>query len=297
MAPVKKQLRLRVSVGPSANPKDLKPIAVNDDANPVWIESDEFVGQIVIRVKDLDRTAGYEQGANEDNLKTVPDSAWFHNSGEVSHINSIQIHGRFKRGWAGDQILFGSQFERPLRLPPFASAVMKFFHLMNPTLEAELAGTRPSAFCPLIAVMNTVKVSEHMDTSLGADLPPWPSKAGEHITEDTALLFASRDDDSSYASLDDKKKTATMASSERRSYFTKLSNLKNFTFRPDEVYDFDFFNQFLDLSAFRVKIPGLSINLSQPLDGQPLTFVGKSKDNSVIFFAVQFEMVPVEASQ
>ncbi|KAG0360839.1 hypothetical protein BG005_009803 [Podila minutissima] len=297
MAPVKKQLRLRVSAGPTANLKDLKPITVNDDANPVWIESDEFVGQIVIRVKGLDKTAGYKQGAKEDNLKTVPDSAWFHNSGGANHITSIQIHGRFKREWAGDQILFGDQFERPLRLPPFTSTVMKFFHLMNPTLEAELSGTRPSAFCPLIATMNTVKVSVHKDTSLRADLPPWPSKAGDHIAEDTTLLFTPRDDDSSYASLDEKKQTTTMTSSERRSYFAKLANLKKFTFRPDEVYDFDFFNQFLDLSGFRIKIPGLSIDISRPLDGQPLTFVVKSKDNSVIFWAMQFEMVPVEASQ
>ncbi|KAF9337627.1 hypothetical protein BG006_003800 [Podila minutissima] len=242
MAPVKKQLRLRVSAGPSANLKDLKPITVNDDANPVWIESDEFVGQIVIRVKGLDKTAGYKQGAKEDNLTTVPDSAWFQNSGGANHITSIQIHGRFKREWAGDQILFGDQFERPLRLPPFTSTVMKFFHLMNPTLEAELSGTRPSAFCPLIATMN----------------------------EDTTLLFTPRDDGSSYASLDDKKQTTTMTSSERRSYFAKLANLKSFTFRPDEVYDFDFFNQFLDLSGFRIKIPGLSIDISRPLDGQVL---------------------------
>ncbi|KAG0037465.1 hypothetical protein BGZ82_002464 [Podila clonocystis] len=289
MAPAKKQLRLLVSAGPSANPKDLKPIAVNDDANPVWIESDEFVGQIMIRIKGLDKTVGYEQGAKEDNLKPVPESAWFQKPGGSNHITSIQIHGRFKREWPGDQILFGDQFERPLRLPPLTSAVMKFFHLMNPTLEADLSGTRPSAFSPLIATMNTVKVSVHKDPSLRTDLPPWPSKAGDHIAEDTSLLFTSRDDDS--------KKTPAMTSCERRSYFAKHANLKNLTFRPDEVYDFAFFNQFLDLSAFKIMIPGLCIDLSRPLDGQPLTFIVKSKDNSVVFFAIQFEMVPVKASK
>ncbi|KAG0029206.1 hypothetical protein BGZ81_004028 [Podila clonocystis] len=289
MAPAKKQLRLLVSVGPSANPKDLKPIAVNDDANPVWIESDEFVGQIMIRIKGLDKTVGYEHGAKEDNLNPVPESAWFQKPGGSNHITSIQIHGRFKREWPGDQILFGDQFERPLRLPPLTSAVMKFVRLMNPTLEADLSGARPSAFCPLIAAMNTVKVSVHKDLSLGTDLPPWPSKAGDHIAEDTTLLFTSRDDDN--------RKPTAMTSSERRSYFAKHANLKNLTFRPDEVYDFDLFNQFLDLSGFKIVIPGFCIDLSWPLDGQPLTFIAKSKDNSVVFFAIQFEMVSVKSSQ
>ncbi|KAG0342654.1 hypothetical protein BG000_002861 [Podila horticola] len=296
MAPAKKQLRLRVLAGPSANSKDLKPITVNDDANPLWIESDEFVGQIVIRIKGLVKTAGYEQGAKEDNLKTVPESAWFQKPGAANHIISIQIRGRFKREWAGDQILFRVQFERPLRLLPFTSAIMKFFHLMFPILEADLSGTRPFACCPLIVATNTVKVSTHKDPSLGIDLLPWPSKAGDHIAEDTTVLFTPMDDDSKYASLDDKK-TLAMTSTERRSYFVKFANLKKLTFRPDEIYDFDFYNQFMDLSGFKIKIPGLSIDLSRHLDDQPLTFVVNSKDNSVVFLAIQFEMVPIEASQ
>ncbi|KAF9320289.1 hypothetical protein BG003_006679 [Podila horticola] len=156
---------------------------------------------------------------------------------------------------------------------------MKFFHLMFPILEADLSGTRPFACCPLIVATNTVKVSTHKDPSLGTDLPPWPSKAGDHIAEDTTVLFTPRDDDSKYASLDDKKIHA-MTSTERRSYFAKFANLKKLTFRPDEIYDFDFYNQ-----------SWIS------LDDQPLTFVVKSKDNSVVFLAIQFEMVPVEASQ
>jgi len=146
---------------------------------------------------------------------------------------------------------------------------MNFVHLLNPTLETDLTCPRPFAFCPLIAAMNTVKVSEsHNDKSLSTDLPPWPSKTGDHVTEDTTLLLTPRDDDSRYASIDDKKRTLEMTSSERRSYFAKPANLKSHTFRPNQIYDFDFFNQYLDFPGFKIKIPGLSVDLSRPLDGQ-----------------------------
>lgn len=99
--------RLRVSVGPSAEPKDLKPIAPNDDAHPIWIESDEFVGQVVVRIKGLSETFGYEEGTKQDNIKPMPDSPWFHKPGADSNLSSVQIQGRFKRAWTGDQIVFG----------------------------------------------------------------------------------------------------------------------------------------------------------------------------------------------
>ncbi|KAG0334452.1 hypothetical protein BG004_000400 [Podila humilis] len=295
MAPAKKPSHwLKVSAGPSALPKDLQTISVNDDANPVWIENDEFVGQIVVRIKGFTNST-----PDHDKLTPVmSESLWFQKPGGANHICSIQIHGRFKREWTGDQVLFGDQFERPLRLPPFTSTAMKFLHILNPGLEADLSSARPSAFCPLIGTMNTVRVSDIHTSSLF--FPPWPSKTGDHVEEDTTLLFTPRDNDSTYSSIDgedqSKKGVLKMTSAERRSYFTKMNHLKSHVFRTTDFYDFDFFNQFLDLSGFKLKLPGLSIDIRKPLDGQPLTFVVKTKDNSVVFFAVQFELVPVEDS-
>lgn len=110
--------RLRVSVGPGADPKDLKPIAPNDDAHPLWIESDEFVGQVVVRIKGLNKTFGYEEGTKQDNIQPMPDSPWFHKPGGDSNLSSIQIQGRFKRAWTGDQIVFGVR-KRELSMPAY----------------------------------------------------------------------------------------------------------------------------------------------------------------------------------
>ncbi|KAF9420303.1 hypothetical protein BGZ94_009160 [Podila epigama] len=253
MAPIKKPGHsLKVSVGP--NPSQLNPMTINNDANPVWIESEEFVGQVVVRIK----TQQSHKKANGDEKSAAEDSPWFDMPGGANNICSIQILGRFKQEWPGDQVVFGDQFDRPLKVPPLASTAMKFIHMVNPGLETDITCAKPWAFSPLIAAMNTVHVSKWVNENTVNGLPPWPSKAGEHTSEDTSLLFEIN------------KAIQPMNSSQRRSYFTKASNLQRHIFSPDHVYSLDFFNQFLDLGTFKVKIPGLTIDLSRPLDNQPL---------------------------
>ncbi|KAG0037463.1 hypothetical protein BGZ82_002462 [Podila clonocystis] len=303
--------RLRVSVGPSANAKDLKPIAPNDDSHPLWIESDEFVGQVVVRIKGLDKTYGYEEGAQQDNIKAMPDSPWFHKPGADSNLSSIQIQGRFKRSWTGDQIVFGNQFEQPLRLPPFSSIALKFVQFIDPGLQADIYSDKPWAFSPLIATMNTVNVSEWQADSAAhtiegkqnhsrGELPPWPSSEGDHIPEDTSLLSRPKEKTETTAKDNGKEVTdlastasVTMDTAARRYYFSKVANLEKHTYEPDHVYGFDFFNPYLDFASFTLKVPGFSVDITRYWDGQPLTYIVKSKDNSAVFLVVQFELVPV----
>lgn len=96
-----------MSAGPSANPKDLKVLPVNDDANPTLIESDEFIGQIVVRIKGLDKVFGYKEGQEQDSQGIIPESPWFSLPGGDNNLSSVQISGRFKREWPGEQVVFG----------------------------------------------------------------------------------------------------------------------------------------------------------------------------------------------
>ncbi|KAF9169609.1 hypothetical protein BGX21_010208 [Mortierella sp. AD011] len=329
--------RLRVSAGPSADPKDLKPVTVNDDANPMLIESDEFIGQIVVRLRNLDKAYGYVQGLEEDGIKYMPDSPWFTKPGGNNNLSSVQISGRFKREWKGDQIVFGNQFEKPLRLPPFSSIALKFIQFIDPGLKANIYADRPWAFSPLIATMNTVNVSGwHIDEAtqrrvdqdgqdkdrehLENELPPWPSPDGEHIVEDTTILFndhskveahGKKKDDQEQAEQEErdnddkeelvetksgnalKESTKKLSASKRRSYFAKEVHLAKHRYRPDQVYGFDFFNPFLDFSNFTLKVPGFSVDITKYWDGQPLTYIIKSQDSSVVFMAFQYELIPI----
>ncbi|KAG0369548.1 hypothetical protein BC939DRAFT_508174 [Gamsiella multidivaricata] len=332
------RFRLRVRAGLSAGPKDLKPIPVNDDANPALIESEEFIGQIVVRIRGFDKTLGYAEGQKQDGLKTVPESLWFHLPGGGKNLCSIQISCRFKREWGGDQVIFGNQFERPLKLPPFSSVALKFIQFIDPGLKADIYCDRPWAFSPLIATMNTVNVSgwhinpatqkkvenqgqEGDKKNLENELPPWPSSQGEHIIEDTSLLFSegvqkmeAEEEERRRAQEQEEEEqgndkeelvetksgsalTATpmnLDSSARRSFFAREVNLLKHKYRPDQVYGFDFFNPYLDFSNFTLKVPGFSVDITKYWDGQPLTYIIKSQDSSVVFMAFQFEMIPVE---
>ncbi|KAG0202852.1 hypothetical protein BGX33_009446 [Mortierella sp. NVP41] len=326
--------RLRVSAGPSADPKDLKVLPVNDDSNPTLIESDEFIGQIVVRIKGLDKVFGYKEGQEQDGLPLITESPWFSLPGGDSNLSSVQISGRFKREWPGEQVVFGNQFEKPLRLPPLSSIALKFIQFIDPGLKADIYCDRPWAFSPLIATMNTVNVSGwHLDKAtqkkvaehgqeadmerLENELPPWPSPQGEHILEDTSLLFKpdnssnkhedKREGEGGHAEEGEtvhepKKEELTMAptqptvlsASARRSYFAKEANLVKHRYRPDQVYGFDFFNPYVDFANFTLKVPGFSVDITKYWDGQPLTYIIKSQDSSVIFMAFQFELIPVK---
>ncbi|KAF9903952.1 hypothetical protein EC991_003170 [Linnemannia zychae] len=317
--------RLRVSAGPSADPKDLKVLAVNDDSSPTLIESDEFIGQIVVRIKGLDKSFGYKEGQEHDSLPLISESPWFSLPGGDNNLSSVQISGRFKREWPGEQVVFGNQFEKPLRLPPFSSIALKFIQFIDPGLKADIYCDRPWAFSPLIATMNTVNVSGwHLDKAtqkkveehgqeqdkerLENELPPWPSPEGEHIVEDTTLLFQSdnkqhvEQGEGTAARDVHEKEELTMAptqptvldTSARRSYFAKEANLIKHRYRPDQVYGFDFFNPYLDFANFTLKVPGFSVDITKYWDGQPLTYIIKSQDSSVTFMAFQFELIPVK---
>ncbi|KAG0342655.1 hypothetical protein BG000_002862 [Podila horticola] len=279
----------------STDPRDLKPILPNDDAQPVWIESDEFVGQVVVRIRGFNRAQG---GHLPDVLL---DSSWFQQPSAGSNLISVQIQGRFKREWAGDQVVFGVQFDQPLRLPPFSSLAFEFVKFFDPGVEGDIEGEKPWVLSPLIVTMNTVSVSnrssrvESRESPQNRALPPWPSRGGEHIVENTAILFGDNkqgEEASINVDLGPSNPIATNAS-KRRSHFSKVENRAKFVYKPDQVFGFDFFNAILDLAKFKLRVPGVSFDITKPLNGQPLTFVMKSKDSSVVFLVVQFKLVPL----
>ncbi|KAF9109721.1 hypothetical protein BGX27_007274 [Mortierella sp. AM989] len=291
-----KQYRPRVLAGPGSNYQDLRPLNVNDDANPLLIDTDEFVGRITFRVKGLSQVPGYKQGQQEDGLHCTSDSQWFDRSGSETNNDSnpsknnnlscIQIVGRFKREWSGDQLLFGSVFDdRIKRLPPFTSVGVKILHYLDPGIKIDLTCERPYILSPLIVSMNKVHVSSsssrEKSTAGGAsDCPKWPSPNGEHVVENTRLLFkddaidtvsiskegletlddddlSSKDTSSSLfgstSSITTKRRknqnttsplsslqSKPMTAKERQHYFAKPKNLSKHKFRTDQDYAFEF---------------------------------------------------------
>ncbi|KAG0284397.1 hypothetical protein BGZ98_005936, partial [Dissophora globulifera] len=225
-----------------------------------------------------DQIQGYEEGQRQDGLKIMPDSKWFEKAaaaGRGDSLMSMQVVGRFKREWTGDQVEFACVFDEPLKLPPLTSIAIKFFKAIDPGLQLDLQCAKPYFISPLLASMNTINVSSDPVSSNNATLsatgvvaeetkgqlvPTWPSYQGEHVFEDVTLIVLEEDEK--------KKSKITTNSGARRGHFAKAKNLSKHLYVKDHVYSLEMHNAFMDCSRFSIKLPGFSLDLYKYLNEQ-----------------------------
>lgn len=99
--------KLRISAGPSK--ENLSLVAVNHDELPIVIDSEDFQGRIAVRVKDF-------HGELPDGVESLKQSAYFSEPYGSKFSYSIQIQGRFLDELTADDILFGNDFDAPIRV-------------------------------------------------------------------------------------------------------------------------------------------------------------------------------------
>jgi len=270
-----KEYTVEVSVGTSV--ETLRPIKVNVEGEPDILDSPEFTGRIAVRIANFD-------GVTPDGSAPIPTSPYF---GPTQRLCSIQIQGRFKRDWTANDLMWGNEFDNKLRIPKLAGPALKFIQAtIDPSLEADLHADKPWARSPLIATMNTVLAKNSTDGSeitpdKPLSLPEWPSPKGEHIPEDTMLGIPQR---------------TQMDVNERRKHLAKEQVRKEVIIHPYQVWNFDFFNPFLDFANFKIRLPAvkMSVNMIKYSNGEPLRYACKSRDHKVTFFLVQFSLLEKE---
>jgi hypothetical protein len=254
------QYDLTVRVGSSLD--TLQVIDINNDANPYLIDSNTFKGAIIVRVKGRgSHASAYFEDCQDSFCITV--------SGQFKHANST-----------ADTIVFGNQFDAPLRLPTGTSIAVKFAKWFDPGLEADLFSERPFAFSPLVVTMNRLCVSTQQ-----------PKLSFAPIKEDVTLIHPD-----------------ITTEKERRTFFTVPKNRVQMAITPDQVWSMDFCNPYLDFEKVNksllfllfiylfiikqctVRIPGFEVNILRYWDGQPARFIAKSKDDGAVFFIVEFNL-------
>ncbi|CAG8528985.1 27618_t:CDS:2 [Dentiscutata erythropus] len=255
-------LKLKITVGSSYDPSTHSIFLPNDDANPFFIDTEYFTGRICIRVKDF-------QGVTPPGKKKLSLSPYFDGN---NYQYSIQIQGRFKGNkWTADDILFGNDFDRKIDLPAISWLGLRIMKWVDPCLEADIYSDIPWAYSPLLFTINSARAIQ--DSNENNDLPPWPSPNGEHIKED--IIY-----DPNFGS-----PVSTDATS-RKQYFSSKESRVNFKITENQVWDLDFFNSYIDFNKIAVKLPGLEIGILQYWDGQ-------TRDSSVVFFVILFQLVEV----
>jgi hypothetical protein len=85
-------------------------------------------------------------------------------------------------------------------------------------------------------------------------------------------------------------KSKAMTTAQRRKHFQTEEARKQFVFKTDLVYGFEFFSPHMDFNTFNIHI-GLSMNILKYLRGQPVRYTCRTLDGDVVFWVVQFELV------
>ncbi|KAK0527274.1 hypothetical protein OC834_004488 [Tilletia horrida] len=313
---------LKVSVGSSV--EDLKPVKVNDDSAPAVVSTDAFQGRIAIRVKNYH---GYAPEGSEPKR----DSKYFTGDGYGKHMTwSIQIQGRFLEEVSTDDVVFGNQFDKPIKqlLPYGTSIALKAAPLIDPTLKFDLYAEEPWAFSPLIGTMYRVQVNRLPSEPSGSsadelfkskDWPVFPSaeangkeSAQAYVEDDTSALFYRADkpdelDEETGADVGTvhNLRGSSAAGSDanphaektRASFFHTEAARKRVKFTPRDVVTADFANGFLDFNDLAVILPytgGMKFDLKRMWDGRPVRYFCKNQSNGKVYFVIEFNIMELD---
>ena len=135
-----------------------------------------------------------------------------------------------------EHILFQNDFDKKISLPPGSWLGLKILQYIDSGLEADIYSDKPWAFSPLAYTMNKLNIHEVFDIK-DDELPPWPSPHGEHIEENVVCEGVKFNDDS-----------------KRKKYFEVKENRKNFQIKVKQIWNFDFFNSYVDFNDVAITV-------------------------------------------
>ncbi|KAI8814559.1 hypothetical protein BJ742DRAFT_766375 [Cladochytrium replicatum] len=306
-----------VRIGPThTSAKEGEECEVNGDT-PVFVHSHLFVGAVTVKIRNHDGPNGQQN------------SPYFTSNPSRRRLFSIQFSGQFGPKpkdlggglWSAEDVWFAATMENKVNPPMGTEIAVRFLRVIDPTFSAEHIFDVKGPWCGsyLIVGMNAVAVRKpsdpnsvssttlvdassanvedtstlHAESNGNPFVRSWPFVAtGDYdgaINEDLSVL-ASDKLPSDLTS--EKKPNATV----RRRYFSRRENREAFLFEPGLIYDFEFYNQFLDLNTLYARF-GINIDCrraaglvgigDRPPQNSKLRFEARSKDGKHVFFWIE----------
>ncbi|KAJ4983392.1 F-box domain containing protein [Stagonosporopsis vannaccii] len=297
MAPLHEKYELRVTAGSTYDRTKHSDVLVNTE-KPLHISSDLIDAQIHVRIKDY-------RGLPKSSPSTSP---YFSTPQHPYDRYSISFSFVPKHDIAGDALVFGNDFEHPIRdrLPPLfdkAFGIVKWW--IDPGLEGDVYGDEPYLYGALLSSINVLRIGEKKKEEEEEAAEKKQGKADaayEDVpagTEGEAVVYTEGADGSG----EDVRRQHNIpgASAARQKFFLTEANRKNFTFEKGRQYQCDFFNPYLDFNEFALKIGyGLpNISIIGHWDGQPLRphslrYTLKNKATNTELFVVVIQLCPTE---
>ncbi|KAJ4406282.1 hypothetical protein N0V91_004736 [Didymella pomorum] len=287
MAPIHESYELRVTAGSTYDRTKHQTVPVNTE-KPVHISSNLIDAQVHMRIKDY-------RGLPKGSPSTSP---YFSTPQHPYDRYSISFSFVPKEDIRGDHLVFGNDFEHPIRdrLPPLfdkAFGIVKWW--IDPGLDGDVYGDEPYLYGALLSSINVLRIGDKKES---ADAAKGEADKGyENVVsgeEGEAVVYTEGADGSGEEVR--KAHHIPAGSSQRQKFFLTEQNRKDFTFEKGRVYQCDFFNPYLDFNEFALKIGyGLpNISIIGHWDGQPLRYTLKNKETNTELFVVVIQLCPTE---
>ncbi|PGH13885.1 hypothetical protein AJ80_06154 [Polytolypa hystricis UAMH7299] len=273
------QYRLRVTCGPSYDPSTHNLVAVNANTSHV-IDTAHARVELCVRIQD------YTAGLPPSSPRTC---SYFTHPLHTTDQYSISIHLTPKHPIPGPHLLFGNDFDRPIRdrLPPGTNYALKLVKwTIDPGLEVDAYADRPYMYGPALSSWNYLRVcgrvgeeEEAIKAGHGASRSFHDEiieEGGEGSGLDIRRLLDVPDD-----------------AAARKHFFLDEANREMFEFERGRVYKADFGNPYLGFSDFSLRLPGFSLPVAKYIDekNHELRYVLKNKETDDIYFVLLFTLL------
>lgn len=238
------QYRLKVTAGPSYDPATHQEVPVNEDKT-LHISNEHAATNLAVRIQNYtgtllelpdlicslhsDRTnlldiTGFPNGAPRSN-------PYFDHPDHTKDQYSISFGIAFKKPINGNDLVFGNDFDRPIRdrLPPgFNGALRVVQWTIDPTLDGDAYADKPYLYSPALATWNRLRVGKK-----------------EKLPDMQGIIEEGEEEGVDVRST----KGVPGDVNGRRAYFQNEERRKEWEFEEGRVYYADFGNQYLDFNG------------------------------------------------
>ncbi|KAL2216681.1 hypothetical protein M432DRAFT_75954 [Thermoascus aurantiacus ATCC 26904] len=273
--------RLKVTAGPEYDPRTHQTVPVNQDET-LRLENAHAIVSLCVRVQNY---TGFPS-------TSPPTHPYFSHPLHTHDQYSIAISLVPKHPISGDDLIFGNDFERPIRdrLPPgFNTALRLVKWTLDPALDGDAYADKPYLYSPALASWNQFRIGNRIR---GTDEV---LNVHDKIIEEGAERGEDGDEDEDDGEKVRKGKYGVIPDTVegRRKFFLDEKNRKRFVFEPGRVYLADFGNPYIVFNDFSLRLPGFSLQVTKYIDekNHELRYTLKNRRTGVVYFVVMFTLI------
>ena len=268
--------RLRVTAGTSYDTSTHRLVPVNA-SETLLFENESMILALAVRIKKF-------TGIPSSSPKTT---SYFQHKDHTKDQYSIAFSFIPKKDISGKDLVFGNDFERPIRdrLPPGFNWALNFVKgWIDPGLDGDVYSDKPYLYGPALSSWNVLRIGDKVPEPAEGWKHPGADSFHEDVVEEGG--------DGSGEEVRDDLKIPADASS-RKKFFLKEENREEFNFEKGRLYQADFGNPYLDFNTFSLKLPGFTLNVIKYVDSKTheLRYTMKNKATDEVYAVVLFTLL------